>query len=137
MYLTRFAAALCVVLLAACGGGDSGTNSNPGTGGPGPTVPPVEAGDASVAATTNDAFEPNAVSILAGKSVRWTFSKSHNVTFAAGAGAPDNVPTTASGGVLRTFTTPGTYNYRCTLHAGMTGTVVVQAAASAQASGSR
>jgi plastocyanin len=56
--------------------------------------------------------------------VDFTFSATHNVTF-SGAGAPSGIPNTSSGTVRRTFNTAGTFDYSCTLHAGMVGTVIV------------
>lgn len=78
-------------------------------------------------ASTND-FTPNLVAINRGGNVAWTFPGiQHNVTFAAAAGAPTNVGNTGGSTtpVARTFATAGVFNYDCTLHAGMIGTVVV------------
>lgn len=85
----------------------------------------------TVAATTvvrvgNNAFSPNAVTLQAGDSVAWQWlgtTDPHNITFAMVAGAParDRV----SGAVWRTFLTTGTFNYQCTNHVGMTGSVTV------------
>lgn len=86
---------------------------------------------AEVAATIADIFTPNAVTIAPGGSVAWNFGTStHNVTFQS-SGAPANVPNTSSSSVSRTFITAGTFPYVCTLHAGMNGTVVVQASGNA------
>ena len=70
-------------------------------------------------------FDPDAVHIAANGSVTWTNNsgQTHNVTFAA-AGIP-TIPAHSSGSSSRTFTTAGNYAYQCTLHAGMTGTVIV------------
>lgn len=57
-------------------------------------------------------------------SVTWTWAgaNQHSVTF--GTGAPSS-PTQASGTYSRQFTTTGTFDYHCVVHAGMTGTVTV------------
>jgi len=85
---------------------------------------------ASVAATTESVFTPRTVDVGTGGTVTWTFgSLAHNVVFGAAAGAPANIPVTTSASVSRTFNTPGTFNYDCTLHAGMTGVVNVRSTA--------
>jgi plastocyanin len=87
-----------------------------------PTTATVVAGAAS-----ND-FTPPFLVIARGGTVSWTFTgRNHNVTFAGTTGAPANIPTTSNSPtpVPRTFATAGTFDYNCTLHAGMTGTVVV------------
>lgn len=88
----------------------------------------------TTAATTvirvaNNVFLPGTVTILAGDSVAWqwqTGSAAHNLTFAATAGSPANEPDRSAGAVWRTFPAAGTFNYQCTNHPGMTGTVTVQ-----------
>ena len=83
------------------------------------------------------AFEPKAVTISAGDSVKWVLNKlgPHNVVF-------DKVPAGASATALshsalevapgssftQTFDVPGTYTYYCTPHrgAGMVGTITVE-----------
>lgn len=81
---------------------------------------------ADVTATTNQAFVPDDVDIAQGGTVTWTFQAlGHNVTFGAQAGAPTNIPTTANNTAARTFNTAGTFNYSCTIHPGMAGSVTV------------
>ena len=74
----------------------------------------------------NSAFAPTQVDIAAGGTVTWNFDDyvAHNVTFAS-SGAPSNIPASSATAVERTFPTPGTYSYNCTIHYGMSGTVVV------------
>ncbi len=90
------------------------------------TVAPVGP-TASVAATADSRFEPQTVAITRQGTVTWTFAMLHNVTFGSG-GAPTggNIPDTGTGSVQRTFPNAGTFNYSCTIHPGMTGSVVVQ-----------
>ena len=82
---------------------------------------------ATVQATLSQTFSPKQVDILAGGSVTWQFSTlTHNVTFTSSAnGTPQNIPDATSTNVSRSFTTAGTFTYQCTIHPGMTGTVVV------------
>jgi len=72
-------------------------------------------------------FSPSAVTIGAGTAVNWEWQGTtvpHNVTFTT-VGAPSNIPDNTSGSVQRTFPTAGTFNYHCTNHVGMTGSVTV------------
>lgn len=81
---------------------------------------------ATVVAGTNQTFSPASVDIADGGTVTWEFaSLAHNVTFASATGAPGNIATTSNTDVGRTFNTPGTFDYQCTIHSGMSGTVIV------------
>ncbi len=71
------------------------------------------------------AFSPATVDVSAGGTVTWTFgSVPHNVTFNT-PGAPQNIPSLENGSASRDFPANGTYQYHCSLHAGMNGTVRV------------
>lgn len=80
-------------------------------------------------AVNNNFFNPTSITIAAGSAVTWNWpasgSASHNVTFQT-AGAPANIPNTTTGSFSRTFNTLGTFQYECTNHVGMTGSVTVQ-----------
>lgn len=81
---------------------------------------------ATAAVTVRDNFfDPSSVTVAVGGTVTWTWSASvsHNVTLPGGAGTS---ATQSSGTFSHTFTTAGTVNYQCTIHAGMQATVVVQ-----------
>ena len=81
--------------------------------------------DVSVGAGGANAFDPSSVDIGAGGHVNfnWGSSVTHNVTFdnSSIAGSGDK----SSGTFTATFAQAGTYNYHCTIHAGMTGVVNV------------
>lgn len=79
---------------------------------------------ASVAATLDNRFEPATAAVTRGGSVTWSFATVHNVTF-SGSAAPANIPDKASGTESRAFPNAGTFNYTCTIHPGMNGSVVV------------
>ena len=81
--------------------------------------------NAAVTATTSNTFAPLSVDIQVGGMVAFTFDKTHNVTFGGGS-APANIGNTSSGTVSRTFSAAGSFDYVCTLHAGMSGVVVVR-----------
>lgn len=74
-------------------------------------------------------FSPSLVNLAAGGTVTWNNASglTHNVTFLTGpAVTGGNIPNHSTGTNPRTFTAAGTYGYECTIHSGMTGSVVVQ-----------
>lgn len=100
------AAIASATLLAACGDSDA--------------AEPVAGTEVTV--VDND-FEPAALEVNAGETVtwRWDARASHDVV---GDGFESEVQD--SGTFEHTFEEPGEYDYRCTLHGGMDGTVVVE-----------
>lgn len=95
---------------------------------PAPAEPSASTTGTVEASGTANTFTPQTLTVLQGGTVTWQFStRPHNVTFVATAGAPQNVPTSTNTQISRTFTTPGTFAYACTLHSGMIGTVTVKA----------
>jgi plastocyanin len=78
---------------------------------------------ATVAATGSSTFDPASVTVARNGTVTWSFAIEHNVNF--GSGGPANIPNTSTGTVSRTFPNAGTFPYNCSLHPGMSGTVVV------------
>ena len=107
------ALALAAALVLAGCGGDGGGRAE---------AAPVT-GVTQVAAKDNR-FSPAAIQVPAGTTVTWTFEDRlipHDVkadSFSSGEPRRD-------GSFTHTFDQPGTYPYRCTLHDGMTGRVVV------------
>ena len=121
---------LVAIVAAACGGGSSGSATGPTT-----TTNPSPAA-ATVTATSGLAFSPSSVSIAPGGKVTFTVqSVQHNVTFSATTGAPADIGNTANASVDRTFATAGTFAYHCTIHPGMTGTVIVAATTTTTSTG--
>jgi plastocyanin len=102
------------VVLAGCGGGDGG--------GAGAAAAPVT-GVTEVAAKDNR-FTPAAIQVPAGTEVTWRFEDGfvpHDVKADGfSSGDPQR-----KGTFTHTFDRAGTYPYRCTIHDGMTGRVVV------------
>ena len=87
---------------------------------------------ATTVATTvqvaNNTFSPNAVTIARNASVNWEWQGTtlpHNVTFANTAGRPADITDRTQGSESRAFDTAGTFNYTCTNHANMNGSVTV------------
>jgi plastocyanin len=78
------------------------------------------------ASSTANTFTPGCVVIATGGTVTWTFGTlAHDVDF-SGANAPADIPQRTSTTESRTFSTAGSFPYRCTLHPGMNGQVIVQ-----------
>jgi plastocyanin len=92
------------------------------------SAPVAGTSSATVQATTSNTFTPPSVNLNVGGTVAYAFGTvDHNVIF-SGAGAPSDVPVSVNTTISRTFANIGTFNYTCTLHAGMNGTVIVSAA---------
>lgn len=79
---------------------------------------------------SNDVFTPNAVTVTAGTTVRWVWALGalgHNVNPVGGT-EPAATPNDLNNHPFvweHTFNTPGTYNFQCTQHAAMQGTITV------------
>lgn len=147
------AAALAVAMLAsACGSAAFVASANrpswyPSTPLPSPPPPgasatpssvsaPIGVGEAintglgtpsqQVAANAQLKFSPASISVSKGQVIQWTNTSNvpHNVTF-------DSQPSLSSGTLQQSatwqveFTAPGTYQYHCTFHPGMTGQITV------------
>ena len=119
-----------LLVLASCGGGDStspgGTSGGGNTGGTGGS-----GGSSSAPVSTNqvgvsdDVFTPPNIQIARGTTVTWTWApdaRTHNVTFTDGVHSDE----LSAGSYQRRFDTAGKFNYSCTLHVGMNGSVTVQ-----------
>ena len=105
--LQLFAPLVLVLALAACGGDDdSSSSAEPG-----------------VVLVEDNKFEPKEITVAVGDTVTWKFegNAAHNVTnddFAS-----DLV---SEGEFEHTFEEAGEFEYRCTLHPAMEGTVTVE-----------
>ena len=123
------AAAIAVLALAILGCSSSTTT----TAAPPSSTNPATTGTAGGGTGTatdvtmqNVAFSPQSVTIKAGDTVVWTNKDSveHDVTAADGSFKSGIL---ASGATFsHPFAQAGTYEYSCTLHPGMNGTVIVQ-----------
>ena len=80
----------------------------------------------------NNFFQPASVTVPVGSRVRWTWRGTgvvvHNVTSTGQPSFPSSgVSISGDGSTYQhVFAAAGTYRYECTLHAGMTGMVIVQ-----------
>lgn len=112
-----------IMVLAACGDDDATTT----TAGPATTVPtditvPGEAADVSV---EGFAFVPQNLTVAVGDTVRWTNSDGTTHTATAANGEFNG---SMSGGATfeHTFDTAGEFDYFCSIHGTMTGTITVE-----------
>jgi plastocyanin len=131
--MTRWLAMLLACLAlglvgAGCGGDDDDDGGGGGNGGAN-TEEPAGGGGGGGAEVSMEgiAFEPGEVTVAAGDTVTWTNndSVSHDVTADAfSSGDPGGM----GGGDTfeHTFDETGTFDYVCTVHPGMEGTVTVE-----------
>ncbi|MCD2103695.1 cupredoxin family copper-binding protein [Rhodococcus erythropolis] len=76
------------------------------------------------------AYSPASITVSVGDTVTWVFDDNgmaHDVSGLGDAKGKLRSPLKKSGTYTYTFTEPGTYDYTCTPHPEMRGTVVVQA----------
>lgn len=105
-------AALVTLFVAGCGAAGAQHDADD---------TPVRTSQVSV---DDDVFAPATVEVAPGTEVTWTWvgNNTHNVT------ADDFASDTQDSGTFtHTFDRAGTYEYACTLHPGMVGTVIVTA----------
>lgn len=131
---------LAIVFFVAACGGSSGTG-NTATPTPtlaptsAPTVAPTQAptvahnpnGGAAVTIVSFQ-FMPASITVKKGATVTWTNQATIAHTATSLPGAPvafDTSDISGGGSASVTFNTPGTYNYECSIHNSMRGTVIV------------
>ena len=74
-----------------------------------------------------DLFTPFVARVALGGTVTWRFgARGHNVIFVPTPGAPADIHVVSDVNISRTFGTPGTFRYDCTIHPGMSGRVDVK-----------
>jgi plastocyanin len=116
--------AVCTALLiSACG------KSSPASPSPSPNPNPSGSTASIVSGASTrgtNAYSPNPVSVSVGATVTWMNNDgiTHTATSNTGAFDTQNIGAGASKSV--TFSTAGTFQYHCSIHPGMMGTVIVQ-----------
>jgi plastocyanin len=109
MTIRGVALGLVALALGACGTSDASTSAT--------------AADVPTVVIEDLAFEPETLTVQAGDTVTWTWKDgaiNHDV---AGDGFQSEVM--SEGNFRYRFEEPGTYEYVCTLHPNMTGTIEV------------
>ena len=120
-----------VVLLAGC----QGYYEQPQPTGPLP--PPETAPQLQTKATPLNSesvtirgfsFNPGTITIKTGETVVWTNNDGapHTVTATSGPEMFDSGTLSKGQTFSQTFTTPGTYEYKCSIHPSMQGTIIVE-----------
>lgn len=104
-----------LVLLVALSGCTAGSNQDPAD---------VEPVDTSAVSVIDDDFDPVAVTIPVDTEITWTWDANTDHNVIADNGDFES-PTQREGTFSHTFNQPDTVAYRCTLHNGMDGLVVV------------
>lgn len=130
--------AITIILVGACGCTQTAPIDQPlaKITSPSPTSQPltetslpVPRTTSSVSANTinitNFAFDPNSITVNLGSTVRWVNRDSvpHRILFADGADSQILAP---SQSWSRKFDGAGTFDYACTIHPAMQGTVIVE-----------
>jgi plastocyanin len=115
-------ALLLVTGVAACGSSSSGGTSGGGSGSSGPS-----ASGGNAITIQNFSFKPASLTVKVGTKV--TFTNEDSATHTA---TSQSDKTIDSGDLAKgqtytvTFSKPGTYNFICTIHPYMKGTIIVQ-----------
>ncbi|MEZ5319541.1 MAG: cupredoxin domain-containing protein [Vicinamibacterales bacterium] len=122
MKLSPWALAGACVVAVSCGSSSPGAPSPPANSGPSVTVN-IE-GDAYRPGGTA-AFTPGSITVQAGTTVNWANTDQTAHTTTANGGAWDG-GVSAGGSFSRVFTTPGQFEYHCSIHPYMQGLVIVQ-----------
>ena len=121
--IARLALILELGAALACGGDDD-DGGDLGDGGTGPTTPPAQ-----VAIDIADfAFAPRVDTVAVGGTVTWTNSDQapHTSTSAASPALWDSGNLATGQSFARAFPAAGTFPYVCSLHSGMSGTIVAR-----------
>jgi plastocyanin len=79
----------------------------------------------------NFSFTPKSVTVKAGTTLTWTNQDDEAHTVTSTSKQFNSKPLDTGDKFSFTFTTPGTYQYFCSLHPFMTGTIVVEASTGA------
>jgi len=112
--------AICLLALsAACS--DSPSTPTP-TPGPGTNVSIVT----GASGLTTTAYSPNPITVAVGGTVTWLNNDSVTHTSTANGGAWNSGNMAPGASYSTTFPSAGTFQYHCTIHPGMVGTITVQ-----------
>jgi plastocyanin len=125
---SKICRAVALISIGGCGGGGGSNNTT------GPTLQNTPTPPNGIT-VTNTAFAPATKTVAVGTTVEWAWDTcdsdpayggmtcgTHTVTFDDGTTSQ----VLSTGTFDRTFSVAGTYNYHCTVHPTMTGTITVQ-----------
>lgn len=123
--LQRLTLATILTTMVACGGSSSSPSSPSPMPSPTPSGPNVSIVSGASARTTT-AYSPSPLTVGVGSAVTWVNNDSVAHTSTSNGGTWNSATIAPGGRFTFTFQSAGTYTYHCTIHPGMTGTVVVQ-----------
>lgn len=115
------AGSVALLALAACGTADPPSPSADRAASPSTTAVAVDIVD-----VRNFSYEPGVITVAPGTTVTWRFHDQPRHDVAATDRAFASELLTAGQEYTHTFPTAGTYDYLCTVHQYMTGTVIVR-----------
>lgn len=140
--IRRLSASLFLIVLIASLAGCGSGYSSPSPSSPSPTPSPAPAPSpspapsgsaaAAISIPTNaralgtGAFVPNPATVAQGTVVTWSNTDSANHDIVSDTGVWDSGRLATGDNFRFTFAARGTYPYHCSIHPGMTGTIVVQ-----------
>jgi plastocyanin len=119
----RFVGARPRLVLAALAGLLALALSACGTSGATTAAPAADNNDGPTVTIQDLAYTPQSLTVAAGDSVTWVWQDGAVAHDVKGDGFQSEVMT--EGSFRHRFTTPGSYDYLCTLHPNMTGTIEV------------
>jgi len=108
-----------LIASAACGSSSSPTMPSNSSG----TPVSIVSGSSSL---TTTAYSPNPIVLAVGGMVTWKNNDNVTHTATANDGTWDSGSIAPGASFTRTFSTAGSFPYKCTIHPGMVGTVTVQ-----------
>jgi amicyanin len=113
-----FGVLLLAIAAVAFSSGCTGQPSQPGTN---------ATGQGNNVVISGYAFSPQQLQIKAGEKVTWTNQDSAPHTVVSDSGSELSSPSLSTGqSYSHTFAAAGTYNYHCSIHKSMKGTIVVE-----------
>ena len=118
MYARSILIVMICLLVSACGSSTTSPSQTPTFANP-VTIP----SNASTLTTT--AYSPNPISVTAGATVTWVNNDTTTHTATATDNSWNSGNIAPGGNFSRTFPTAGTFQYNCTIHPNMVGTVTV------------
>jgi plastocyanin len=115
LYFSMVFLVISSILIISCSKSSSYTS---GTGNPPPAANSVS--------IVNMAFSPASLTVTAGTTVTWTNNDGMTHTVTANDNSFDSGNITTGSKFSKVFSTVGTYQYHCTIHSTMKGTIVVK-----------
>lgn len=111
---------LALALAMGCGGYSPSAPPAP----PAPPSPPAGSGQVAI---QGFAFNPSPRTVAAGTTVTWVNRDAapHTTTGGSGTETWDSGSLSQNGSFSHRFTVPGTYEYKCSIHQGMRGSIIV------------